>query len=277
MVMTRQVPPLACDSHMHIYDSRFAHSGKLIEGATATDYQRDFQARIGTQRTVIVTPRIYDVDNSVTLDAIRQLGIERTRGVAVLRPDVSDAELARLHEGGIRGIRFTLYTAAQAVVDFHMVEPLAQRVNELGWHVQLHWTAAQIVEHEALLRRLPSRIVFDHLGRLPMPGGDTHPAFAIVRSLLDGGRAWLKLSGPYLDSKLADYADMLPLARAWVQATPERLVWGSDWPHTTEAHNKPDDAKLYELLSDWVEDDAARHRILVDTPADLYDFRAAQN
>lgn len=265
------IPALACDAHMHVYDARFAHIGEVVANATADDYRRTFQARIGTTRTVVVTPRIYGVDNSVTLDAIQQLGIGNTRGVAVLRPDVSDAELRRLDEGGIRGIRFTLYTAAQAVVGFDMVEPLSRRIDELGWHVQLHWTADQIVEHEALLRRLPSRIVFDHLGRMPMPGGIAHPAFAIIRSLLDKGRSWLKLSGPYLDSHVEGYADMLPVARAWVKAAPERLVWGSDWPHTTEKV-KPDDTHLVELLSGWVPDETTRNRILVDNPTRLYGF-----
>jgi predicted TIM-barrel fold metal-dependent hydrolase len=274
MTVNLDAPPLSCDSHLHIYDSRFAHVGPpagVVPHATADDYRQAFQARIGTQRAVIVTPRIYEVDNRVTLDAIEQLGIERTRGVAVVRPDVSDAELRRLHEGGIRGIRFTLYTPAQAVVDFDMVEPLSARVNELGWHVQLHWTADQIVEHEALLRRLPSKIVFDHLARLPVRTGIAHPAFGIVRGMLDGGRAWLKLSGPYLDSKADGYRDVLPVAKAWVAAAPERLVWGSDWPHTTESH-KPDDAALFALLSDWADDAAVRSRILVDNPAVLYDF-----
>ena len=274
MTVKLDVPPLACDSHIHVYDPRFAHIGppaSMVPHATAHDYGQAFQARIGTQRAVIVTPRIYEVDNRVTLDAIAQLGIERTRGVAVVRPDISDAELLRLHEGGIRGIRFTLYTPAQAVVDFDMVEPLSARVNELGWHVQLHWTADQIVEHQALLRRLPSGMVFDHLARLPVSVGIAHPAFEIVRGLIDRGRTWLKLSGPYLDSKTDGYTDVLPIAKAWVAAAPERLVWGSDWPHTTESH-KPDDAGLFALLSQWAVDDAARRRILVDNPAVLYDF-----
>jgi D-galactarolactone isomerase len=266
--------PLACDAHMHVFDARFSHSGTMVNDATAEVYRREFQARIGTTRTVVVTPRIFGVDNRVTLDAIRQLGAARTRGVAVLRPDVTDAELVTLHAGGIRGIRFTLYTPAQAVVGFEMVESLSQRVSELGWHVQLHWTAAQIVDHEALLRRLPSRIVFDHLARLPVPEGIDHPAFGIVRTLLDGGRAWLKLSGPYLDSRVGEaerYSDMDRTARAWVNAAPERLVWGSDWPHTTETA-KPDDAELFELLAHWVENPGQRQAILVDNPATLYDF-----
>ena len=267
-------PPLACDAHMHVYDARFPHDGKMVNGATADDYRRELQARIGTTRTVVVTPRIYGVDNRVTLDAIRQLGADRTRGVAVLRPDVTDAELDTLHTGGIRGIRFTLYTPVQAVVGFEMVESLSQRVHELGWHVQLHWTAAQIVEHEALLRRLPSKIVFDHLARLSLPEGIDHPAFGIVRSLLETGRAWLKLSGPYLDSRVGEaqrYSDMDRAAHAWVNAAPERLVWGSDWPHTTETI-KPDDTALFDVLSHWVEDPLQRRAILVDNPAKLYDF-----
>ncbi|MCY0386228.1 amidohydrolase family protein [Robbsia sp. Bb-Pol-6] len=277
MSRTRPMPALACDAHMHVYDAGFAHAGTLAGAATAHDYQHHFQKRVGTRRTVVVTPRPYGVDNAVTLDAIRKLGLAHTRGVAVLHPDVSDAELARLHAGGIRGVRFTLYTAARAAVGFDMVEPLAQRIQALGWHVQLHWTADQIVAHASLLRRLPSRIVFDHLGRLPMPQGTAHPAFAIVRGLLERGRTWMKLSGPYLDSRVADYADVATVARAWIAAAPERLVWGSDWPHVTETHDKPDDIRLAEALSDWVEDDATYQKVLVTTPAELYGFEPLHN
>jgi len=273
----RKAPAGACDSHMHIFERRFLAEGashaNFPEHASATDYL-DVQRRIGTQRTVVVTPRNYGTDNRVTLDAIQQLGSDRTRGVAVLTPDVTDRQLALLHDGGIRGIRFTLYTPANAAVTFGMVEPLARRVAELGWHVQLHWTAAQILEHRAMLARLPSTIVFDHLARLPMPEGTSHPAFGIVRGLADSGRVWVKLSGPYLDSAAGlteDYADVLPTARAWIGALPERVVWGSDWPHTTESH-KPDDARLFDLLGSWTGDDAISERILVANAAKLYDF-----
>ncbi|MBW8719894.1 MAG: amidohydrolase family protein, partial [Variovorax paradoxus] len=215
-------------------------------------------------------------DNSVTLDAIRTLGAARTRGVAVVRPDVSDAELERLHAGGIRGIRFTLYTAANAMTGFEMVEPLAQRVHALGWHVQLHWNADQIAGHAALLARLPCTIVFDHLARLPLPGAMAHPAFDVVSRLRDSGRTWIKLSGAYLDSKAGaagGYADTSAIAQAWVRQAPERVVWGSDWPHPTEpAAAKPDDALLFDLLGQWVPDEAQRRRVLVDNPALLYDF-----
>jgi len=275
--MAHAIPALACDSHMHIYDARFVRPGapgKFVAHASVDDYRERIQARLGTRRTVVVTPRLYEVDNSVTLDAIARLGPEHTRGVAVLRPDVTDRELQALHDGGIRGIRFTLYTPEQAVVDFSMVEPLSKRIAELGWHVQLHWTAAQIIEHEALLERLPSTIVFDHLGRLPVSTGTGDPAFAIIDRLLQRGRAWLKLSGPYLDSRSGEanrYGDVAPVAHAWVRSAPERLVWGSDWPHVTE-NGKADDRLLLDLLSEWTGDETVRNRILVDNPAELYEF-----
>lgn len=272
-----RAPAFACDSHIHIYDRHFAaapgNGAHIVEHATVGAY-RAVQARTGTQRTVIVTPRPYGTDNGVTLDAIRQLGIDNARGVAVLRPDVTDAELDMLDRGGIRGIRFTLYTPHQAVVTFDMVEPLARRVAELGWHVQLHWTAEQIVEHEALLARLPTTIVFDHLARLPLPSGTSHPAYGVVRRLAASGRVWVKLSGAYLDSKVGlegGYADIADTARTWAALLPTRTVWGSDWPHVTEPR-KPDTAAIFDLLGTWVEDDTARGQILVDNPAELYGF-----
>lgn len=270
-------PEGACDAHMHVYDRRFALFGApdaMVDEATASDY-RLLQQRMGTQRTVVVQPRVHGTDNSVTLDAIRALGPANTRGVAVVRPDVSDDQLERLHAGGIRGIRFTLYTPTNAATDFSMVEPLAQRVHALGWHVQLHWNADQIVEHAALLARLPCTVVFDHLARLPLPDALSHPAFDVVSRLRDNGRTWVKLSGAYLDSQEGaegGYADTTAIAQAWVRQAPERVVWGSDWPHPTERTAKPDDAVLFDLLGHWVPDEATRRRVLVDNPALLYDF-----
>ncbi len=267
------MPANACDAHMHIYDPWFPAGTGMVGQAAVADYKR-IQTRLGTTRTVVVTPRASGTDNRGTLAAISQLGFDHARGVAVVAPAVTDAELAHMHAGGIRGIRFTLYTPDNAPTTFDMVEPLARRVHELGWHVQLHWTADQIVEHAALLERLPTMLVFDHLARLPMPQGAAHPAFRVVQDLLARGRAWVKLSGAYLDSAVgaaAGYTDIVPVARAWVEAAPQRLVWGSDWPHPTEK-SKPDDAQLADLLPRWVADDALRGRVLVDNPAALYGF-----
>ena len=268
-------PADACDCHMHIYDSRFpvAPYATLKPGdAHVSDY-RLLQKRIGTTRNVVVTPSTYGTDNSCTLDALATLGAT-AHGVAVVNDAVGDDELKRLHGLGIRGIRFNLVQSGATTVE--MLESLARRVAPLGWHVQIHMLGDKIVEIADLLQRLPSPIVFDHLGRIPQPAGIGHPAFRVVSTLVDKGKAWVKLSGAYIDTKSGPpaYADTTKVAQAYVKAAPERLVWGSDWPHPTEKE-KPDDAVLFDLLAIWVPDEATRRRILVDNPARLYDFPKA--
>jgi predicted TIM-barrel fold metal-dependent hydrolase len=269
-----KAPPNACDCHMHIYDSRFpvAPTAKLRPAdATVEDY-RLLRKRIGTTRNVVVTPSTYGVDNSCTLDAIEKLGAT-ARGVAVVDTSVTDAELRRLDSLGTRGIRFNLVQSGATTID--MLEPLSKRVNDLGWHVQIHILGDHIVEVADLLQRLPSPIVFDHMARIPEPAGVDHPAFAFVLKLVDRGRTWVKLSSAYQDSKGGPpaYGDVGKVAKAYVSAAPERLVWASDWPHPTEkADAKPDDAVLFDLLADWAPDEAVRYRILVDNPAALYRF-----
>lgn len=267
----------ACDTHIHIFDRRFPETRAADDmsrvSATVDDYRR-VQPAFGTSRTVVVTPRNYDIDNAVTLDAIRQLGADRARGIATVRPDVSDAQLEALHAGGIRGIRFTLYTPEHAPTDFDMVETLAHRVHELGWHLQLHWTAEQIVQHSAMLDRVPTAFVFDHFARLPLQDALAHHACRLVEQWLAGGRAWLKLSAPYLDSLVGaaeSYADIDAMARHWVSVAPERLVWGSDWPHTT-LRRSPAAGAISAKLCDWAGTGLIRQRILVDNAATLYGF-----
>ena len=271
---TLQAPPGACDCHMHIYDAeRFPPSrpgSRMQANAAVADYRR-LQQRIGTTRTVIVQPAAYGTDNRVTLDAIARLG--NARGVAVVSPEVGDSELRALDAGGVRGIRFTVFDPATAVTRIDMIEPLARRMADIGWHVQIHMRGDQIVANADLLRRLPATMVIDHMGRVPLPEGAGHAAFKVVRELIDKGKTWVKLSGAYQDTKIGPptYADATALARAYVAAAPERMVWGSDWPHPTEK-DKPDDALLLDLLSEWAPDATTRRRILVDNPQALYGF-----
>jgi predicted TIM-barrel fold metal-dependent hydrolase len=267
-----KAPANACDCHMHIYDARFpiAPTATLKPAdALPSDYKL-LQKRIGTTRNVVVTPSTYGTDNSATLDGMAKLA-PNVRGVAVVDTSVSDAELKRLHGLGVRGIRFNLVQAGATTVE--MLEPLSKRVNDLGWHVQIHMKGEQIAKIEELLLRLPAPIVFDHLARVAQPAGVNDPGFATVRKLIDKGRTWVKLSGAYQDSKVGapTYADTIPIAQAYVKAAPERMVWGSDWPHPTEK-DQPDDAVLFDLLTQWVPDEATRNRILVQNPAALYDF-----
>jgi D-galactarolactone isomerase len=273
-----KAPANACDCHMHIYDpARFPMPpSKRVppSNATVSNY-RALQKRVGTTRVVIVQPRNYAIDNRVTLDAIAQLG-PGARGIAVLHPTVTDSELAALDKGGIRGIRFTLGDPATAVVKVDMIEPLAKRIVALGWHIQFNVEGEQIVELADIFRRLPTQMVFDHLANPPVDQGVGHPSHRIVRELVDRGRAWVKLSGAYSNSKVGppSYPEATRVAQAFVKAAPERLVWGSDWPHPTMPDdNKPDDALLFDLLAQWAPDEATRNRILVANPEALYGFR----
>lgn len=274
---TLVAPRAACDCHVHVYDAaRFpmVPSPRVPPDHADVSQYRRLQQRLRTSRVVIVTPRNYATQNAVTLDAIRTIGLEHARGVAVLHPSVTDAELHRLHDAGIRGIRFSLNDPATAVVTFDMIEPLSRRVSALGWHVQMHVEGDQVVASADLFRRLPSRLVFDHLGRPPLPAGIDHPSHRILRELIDRGRTWVKLSGAYLNTAVGPpYPEATSIAREFVRAAPERLVWASDWPHPTEAGDrKPDDAVLFDLLAVWAPDQRTRRRILIENPEMLYDF-----
>jgi predicted TIM-barrel fold metal-dependent hydrolase len=270
-----KAPARATDCHHHIYDSRFPAdpTATLHPGnATVADY-RMLQKRIGTTRNVVVQPSTYGVDNSCLLDALAQFGTRNTRGVAVVNTSVTDAELQRLHTAGVRGIRFNIAQAGATTVE--MIEPLSQRVVKLGWHIQVNAPSEKILANAAIWERVPTQIVFDHLAHLREPDGVKDPTFAVVSALLTKGKAWVKLSGAYADTKVGPptYADSTAVARAYVQLAPQRLVWGSDWPHPTEKDNaKPDDALLFDLLTQWAPDEATRRRILVDNPTRLYAF-----
>ena len=270
-----KAPANATDCHMHIYDpARFPMppSQRVAPTNAAVPEYRLLQRRLGTTRVVVVQPRNYATDNRVTVDAIARLG-PNARGVAVLHPTASDAELKRLQEAGIRGIRFSLGDPATAVVAPDMIEPLAKRIADLGWHVQLNVEGEQIVALADVFRRLPTPMVFDHLANPTLPPGIEHASHAIVRGLIDRGRTWVKLSGAYSNSTIgAPYPEATTIAQAFVRAAPERLVWGSDWPHPSVLTNKPNDALLFDLLMEWAPDVATRNRILVQNPETLYGF-----
>ena len=198
-------PAGACDCHHHIYDERFSVSPHWRQGfppgATAADY-RLLQRRLGTDRSVVVQPSTYGTDNRCLVDALGQLG-SSSRGVAVVDTDVKDAELRALADAGVRAIRVNFVSPQSwGTTTPEMLTTLAKRVNPFGWHVQILMLGDQIVTHESVIRALPTKVVIDHLGRIPQPDGIKHPAFAAVRRMLDEGRTWVKVTEPYEDSKL---------------------------------------------------------------------------
>ncbi len=269
-------PADACDCHHHVYDGRFSvsphwHQG-FPPGATVSDY-RLLQRRLGTTRSVVVQPSTYGVDNRCLIDALGQLG-SASRGVAVVDTEVQNSELRALTEAGVRAIRVNFVSPQTwGTTTPEILASLAKRVTPFGWHVQILMTSDQIAAHEGAIRALPTAVVIDHLGRIPAPDGLRQPGFAAVRRLLDGGRTWIKVTEPYEDSKLGPpYPDTSKVARAYVQAAPQRVLWGTDWPHPTQRETKPDDALLLDLLADWAPNEATRRRILVENPADLFGF-----
>jgi predicted TIM-barrel fold metal-dependent hydrolase len=195
--------------------------------------------------------------------------------VAVVGADVGDAELDRLAAGGVCGLRVN-FVAPQSwgTTTPGMLEQLAHKAARLGWHIQLLALPAQIVAMQALLARLPVPLAIDHLGRIDADQGQASPAFSVLRRLLDAGNTWLKLSGVYMASRTGapDYGDTLTLGQAFVRAAPERMLWGSDWPHTTEPSGSVNDADLLDVLRAWCGSDAALDGILVANPARLYGF-----
>lgn len=271
------VPPNACDSHHHIYDPvRFSYLPTDIRNQppATVDAYRLLQTRLSLTRNVVVTPSPYGTDNRCTLDALKQMGAN-ARGVVVIDNSISDSELERMHTLGVRGVRFNIATGGSK--DRDLIDSVAQRINELGWHVQFWMSAHDTVEMEEFLGSLPAPIVFDHRGHIPQPEGINHPAFRVICKLINQGKTWVKLSGQYMDSKVGDpsYADTVAVGRAYVEYAPERLVWGTDWPFPmifTERKPWPDCANLLDLLAEQARDEEIRNRILVDNPAVLYDF-----
>ena len=268
-------PPGATDCHFHTYDKQYPviKEAKLLPDDALPDDYRALQRRIGTTRGVLIQPSTYGTDNRLQIASRQALGAENFRVVAVVAEDVSDAELRQLDEQGVRGVRFNL--GFPGVLTVSSLPLLAPRLAELGWHCQINMRPKQIEDNADLLNALPGRLVFDHLAQVPQPGGLESAPYKIIRALLDRGKTWVKLSGPYVSSKQGapDYADAGAVASAYVKAAPERMVWGSDWPHPSEPKDhKPNDGRLFDLFSEWAGGDAAFKRILVENPAELYGF-----
>ncbi|MBN3847800.1 amidohydrolase family protein [Paraburkholderia sp. Ac-20342] len=273
---TLSVPPLSVDCHHHIYDNRFPYDPETsLRPADATVAQyRILQKRLGIFRSVVVQPSSYGTDNRCLVDALKQFG-DNARGVAVIDSRTPDADIRAMHDAGVRGIRFNLSRPAGANID--QLEALARRIEPLGWHVQVHTLGAAYVQLEKYLAALPVPVVIDHLGRVPQPAGLSHEVFAVLRRLVDKGKTWMKLSGAYHDSLdgAPSYADTGRMVTEWLTSAPERVVWGTDWPHPAAMVGEkpmPNDARLLDLLGEWAPNSALIRKVLVDNPIALYGF-----
>ncbi|HEX4404064.1 MAG TPA: amidohydrolase family protein [Polyangia bacterium] len=265
-------PPGACDTHIHFYDAAAAVApGAPMPGDRTLAQYRAVQARLGLTRVVVVQPNAYVDDNRLVLGAIAELGAN-ARGVAVVKPGVSDGELERLTRGGIRGVRIMKMNGG--TLGFDVMDALMARLHAFGWFANLQLDGRTLPQHAAQIARLPGRFVIDHTGKFLEPVTPDDDAFRALLRLVDTGRCWVKLAGPYETSKTGApcYDDVSRLARALVAHAPERMLWASNWPHPSAVPTPPDDADLLDLLLDWAPDARTRARILVDNPAELYGF-----
>jgi predicted TIM-barrel fold metal-dependent hydrolase len=271
------VPAGSSDCHAHIFGPQdrypYTPNRSYTPPEASIEAYRRMLGALGFERAVIVQPSVYGTDNRSTRDAVVASG-GKWRGVAVVEPGVSDSLLAELHAAGFRGVRINLLFKGGLQLD--ALERIARAVQPLGWHVQLLLDGRDLPELAERLRRLPVDIVVDHMGHMPASLGTGQVGFQTLLQLLRGGRCWVKLSGAYrISAKPQPYDDAVPFARALVETAPDKLVFGTDWPHPSISVPMPQDASLLDLLPAWAPDEATRRRILVENPARLYDFPPA--
>ncbi len=268
-------PAKACDCHAHIFGP--ANRFKLLpkthfvpHDCLLSDYIRMLRT-IGCERAVLVQPSVYGTDNTAIVEALRS-GLFEMRGVAVVAPDVTDRALEDLHAAGFRGIRINTASATPGLRLEHAPR-LAARIKPLGWHLQFYANFRDMPQLEEQLATLPVDIVIDHFGRIAASDGLAAPPFQALLRLLRREHCWAKLMGPYfISDAVPRYPDIVPFARAMVEAAPDRVVWGSDWPHPSAREKMPDDGDLADMLLEWAPDAAQRHKMLVDNPRRLYSF-----
>ncbi len=285
------VPAGATDCHVHVFGpgNRFPWSPTRVytPGDASVESLLAHQEALGLSRVVIVHPSPYGTDNACSIDAIQRLG-NRARGVAVIDPAaITDAELLAFNAGGMRGVRANLQTAGVFDPDvcWDTLRQLRDRISPIGWHLQTFTNLAVIEALHGKLEALGVMLVVDHFGGAKAALGVKQPGFAALLSLAAKGQAYVKLSGAYRVSEQHDAADAAPLAHALIEANPDRMLWGSDWPHpggsrhegkardAIEPFHEIDDGAALNRLHRWVGGDATLlRRILVDNPARLYGY-----
>ena len=262
----------ACDSHMHVYEDAYPLAATATfkpPHAPASAY-RTVQRELNLARTVVIQPTGYGFDNRCTLAAVAALG-PQARAIVVVAPEAASAELESLHSLGARGVRYMMLPGG--VLPWSGLERTAAVIAPLGWHIDLQLDGRELPQHEAMLARLPCRLVIDHVARFMGPvEPDSEPIRALCR-LLDTGRCWIKISAPYESSRSGapGYDDIAWIARLVARRYPERCLWASNWPHPNQ-NPAPSTAAMLEWALGFCADSAAQKQALVDNPAELYGF-----
>ena len=267
-------PPKACDGHCHVFGpaKRFPYApDRAYEPPDSPkEALAALHAHLGFSRAVLVQASCHGTDNSAMLDAIAS-SKGAWRGVAMVPKNVAQSELQRLHAGGVRGVRYNFVRHLGGMPEIAAVENIAGRVKALGWHLQLHLDAESIGELRTFLRSLKLPFIIDHMGRVSAQQGLEQPGFRQLLELMkDSEFAWVKISGAErVSSSGAPFYDAIPFAQALIKSAPDRVMWGTDFPHPNVKW-MPNDGELVDLFAKTCEDDALRKKILVDNPARLY-------
>ncbi|HEY6618793.1 MAG TPA: amidohydrolase family protein [Steroidobacteraceae bacterium] len=270
---TFRLPAGAWDVHVHIFGpaERYSHVEKphyTLPDGTLAQY-RNLMPRLGIEKFVIVQPSFYGCDNSCLLDTLDEIG-DRARGVVMIGPDITDAELDGFHRRGVRAVRLDLFKRAREPVAAikTYIKHIAARVSPLGWHLQFYAPGYVVRDLIPFFRTLPLDLVIDHMGYMLEEDGLRSTDFSALLDLLGAGHCFLKLSGAYRIAKLRGYEYVEPVAKAIVERAAERALWGSDWPHIS--YSDRDTGELLSLLERWAPSESARHKILVENPNRLF-------
>jgi predicted TIM-barrel fold metal-dependent hydrolase len=271
-------PPGTCDTHCHLFGPPqvFPYSERRRYTPPAAPFEHYMMMLdvIGVDRGIVVQPNVHDTDNRVSIDAIARSN-GRLRGVGRIDDDTSDQELEAMHEGGIRGIRFEFVEGRRGSTNIPLFERMIERIRPFGWHIELHVDPNVLVQHADWFRGLDLISVVDHLARIQTSDGIDQPGFKLLLELMERPNYWVKISGadqrtnaPY------PYADVVPFAHALIAKAPDRVIWGTNWPHSNMFvyGRTPNDGLLLNLMLDFAPDESIRNRILVENPARLFGF-----
>ncbi|MBY0296102.1 MAG: amidohydrolase family protein [Methylobacterium sp.] len=270
------VPPGAVDAHAHVIglppEHPFVPARSYTPPAATPEAYLAMLDATGMSYGVLVQVSVHGTDNRLMVETLRA-NRARLRGIAVIPPGLPERDLAALAEAGVVGLRLNVLYGGG--IGFEALETYGALAREMGWHLQFLVDARHLPPLAPRLARLPVPFVVDHMGHMPTRAGVGDEGFRTLVALVRDG-AWVKLSGAYrLTGEDLPYRDTIPFAQALHHAAPERCVWGSDWPHVAQWQPMPNPGDLLDLLADWVPDEAARHRVLVDNPARLYGFPGA--
>jgi 2-pyrone-4,6-dicarboxylate lactonase len=275
-------PPNSCDTHFHVFGPPevfpFWSTHEYTPPAAPLEHYLKMLGVIGIERAVVVQPSVHGLDNSATLDAINNSG-GKFRGVARIDDQTPTSDLQRLHDAGIRGVRFNLLDRPRGNVQLDVLDHCTERIVEFGWSVDLHIDMKNLLDQEKRIRAMPVPVVIDHIARVKPAEGLTQPGFQLLLDLMKLNHIWVKVSGAdkICETTVHEYfglpfVEVIPYAQAVIAIAPDRIIWGTDWPHSNNfaPGHTPNDGDLVDLLAQFAPDEAIRKKILVDNPAKLY-------